>query len=286
MNKGCLIFAHNSPEVDYGSQAVLSALLISKTLKVPVSLVTDQGTIDYAKTKFDSFPFDQIIIVDAPVRTNYRRLYNGAENQKNISFINSNRNDAWELTPYDRTLVVDADFLVFSDHLNKYWDCEESFLISPGMIDPLIVDLDPKDHWVSRNSIRMLWATNFMFTKNQETKLFFDLMHHIQENYAYYGATYDFDASRYRNDYVFSIACHIMSNFGQARWHGELPSPLLIRDIDELIKIDDKGILFLLHDYTRQLHPTLFRTARQDLHLMNKWALLSNMEQLLEIAYE
>ena len=50
MNKGILIFAHNSREVDYILTAVLAASLAKKYLKAPVSLVTDNSTLIWAKT--------------------------------------------------------------------------------------------------------------------------------------------------------------------------------------------------------------------------------------------
>jgi hypothetical protein len=49
MTKGVLIFAHNSPDVDYGLMATIAGGLAKKNLGVPVSLVTrirhtDQST--------------------------------------------------------------------------------------------------------------------------------------------------------------------------------------------------------------------------------------------------
>jgi hypothetical protein len=281
MNKGCLIFAHNG-DIDYGSQAVLSASLVNKHLNVPVTLVSDDETVTYLKNKFTSLPFNNIIIIEKPITDNKRQLHNGIDFKETISFINSNRNTAWSITPYDRTLVIDADFLIFSDQLNKYWDLNDSFLISPGMLDPTTSNIT--NHWVSPNSIRMLWATSFMFTKNQETKIFFDLMQHIQEEYKYYSIIYDFDCTRYRNDYVFSIACHIMSDFGQYQWHGELPSPILIRDVDLIQSVRNDGVLALLQNYTGSDDISLFRTKNQDVHLMNKRALIDNLPLLLEVA--
>ena len=283
MTRGCIIFAYNG-EIDYGSQAVVAAKLVQRHLGVPVSIITDVDTYESIQTKFNQLPFDKIILTDIPNDKNKRILSNGTRSSNLISFVNGNRNHAWELTPYDRTLVIDSDFLVLSNALNQYWDVDYDFLITPGMIDLAQVDRDPKDFYISKYSISMLWATNIMFTKNAESKLVFDLVLHIKENYAYYAALYYFDPVHFRNDYAFSIACHIMSNHGQDPWHGELPCPVLIRDIDEIHKVQEEQITFILKDRKTSNNSILARTKHQDVHVMNKYSILNKLDDLLKVA--
>lgn len=276
MTKGCIIFAHDG-DIDYGSQAVLAAKLATKHLKVPVSLISDQQTIYNIQHKFDQLPFDQIIQVDLPANTNKRNISNTV-----VSFINTNRASVWDLTPYDRTLVIDSDFLIFSDTLNKYWNDDHHFLITPGMLD-LLDDSGERAYKLSQYTINMLWATNFMFTKNNETKIFFDLIEHIRAEYSYYSRLYEFNDDQYRNDYAFSIACHLMSNYGLASWHGDLPCPLIFKLTDDIVDIKPNSqITFLVKEYQFEDY-YLAKSINQDIHIMNKHSLLENLSKLLEL---
>ena len=49
MSSGVLLFAHNNREIDYGKIALANAMLVKKNLDVPVSIVTDDGTIDWLR---------------------------------------------------------------------------------------------------------------------------------------------------------------------------------------------------------------------------------------------
>lgn len=278
MKNGCLLFAHNG-DIDYGSQAVLAAVLVKKYLKVPVSLVSDYQTIKDINSKFKNLPFDSIIEIDKPNNANQRRLYDQqSKNYKLFSFINGNRYSAYNLTPYDRTLVIDTDFLVFSDSLSKYWDSNE-FFITPNMLS---LHDDNIENKVGPYSIDMVWATNIIFSKNEETKIFFDLIEFIRQEYYYYSNLYEFHPGQYRNDFVFSIACHIMSGHGVDPWHKELPIPLFFDDRCEILKIKDNGdITFLIEKQDKHI---LARSCQQDVHIMNKSSLLDNLDQLLKLA--
>jgi hypothetical protein len=282
MNKGCLLFAHDG-DIDYGSQAVLAARLAIKYLAVPVSLVTDRETLSNIKTKFNQLPFDQIVIVEKPKNTNTRSLANG-DDRVTIQFINSNRSTAYDLTPYDRTLIIDTDFLIQSDTLEKYWNSPDLFLITPEMRDLTYLGSPSKDFYISQFSIQTLWATNIMFTKCPEVKILFDLVEHIKENYNYYAVLYNFPHQQYRNDFAFSIACHIMSCYGIDKWYGELSSPILIRDSDSLCQIKNNQLTFLIKDYNKQDNWILLSTQDQDIHFMNKLNLLENLDKLMELA--
>lgn len=276
MTRGCLIYAHDG-DIDYGSQAVLAAKLAIKHLKVPVSLITDKLTFNNLQHNFSVLPFDTIIQIDLPITNNKRKLEG-----KTIDFINTNRASAWELTPYDKTLVIDSDFLIFSDILNNYWTTQFDFLISPGMTDLSDSIKELSDYQINPYTIDMLWATNIMFTKTAETKIFFDLVEHIKSEYHYYAGIYQFYPHQYRNDYAFSVACHIMSAHGLEKWHGDLPVPLLFKDTDSIVDVKLNGQLtFLIDDLTTYY---VARSIGQDVHVMNKNSLLDNLGQLMELA--
>ena len=47
MDKGIVIFAHNSRSLDYSKLALVAGGLAKKHLGYPVSLITDKSTVDY-----------------------------------------------------------------------------------------------------------------------------------------------------------------------------------------------------------------------------------------------
>ena len=277
MKRGCLIFAHDG-KIDYGSQAVLAASLVIKHLQVPVSLVADRATIKNVKEKFEVLPFDQIIEIDNN-STNSRTL-----SGEIVQFFNETRSLAYTVTPYDRTLIIDSDFLVFSDELNKYWNDPHDFLIAPGMLELQQDEIKPTKHRLNSNSIKQLWATNIMFSKTPEVKILFNLVDYIKEEYVYFSHLYEFDSRQYRNDFAFSIACFIMSGYQEDPWHGNLPVPLFYKDNDEILAVHETGQITFLVSKFKGNEYLLSKCQDQDVHIMNKRSLLIHLDKLLELS--
>jgi len=277
MKCGCLMFAHDGT-IDYGSQAVLAARLAKKHLDVPVSLVSDHDTISNIRKKFANLPFEHIIEIAKPSNNNIRFL--GGET---LEFLNTSRSSAYDLTPYDRTLLIDTDFLIFSNQLSKYWDVDKEFLITPGMLE-ITKDVNPCGYRVSPNTIEMLWATNIMFSKTPDVKMIFDLVDYIKEEYEYFSHLYEFDAVQFRNDYAFSIACHILSGHGCEPVHGTLPVPVFYIDKDRIVGIQSNDQITFLVDNNSK--PIVSKCQGQDVHIMNKRDLLAHLDKLMELTNE
>jgi hypothetical protein len=285
MNKGALIFAHNNREIDYALMSIISGGLAKKHLNIPVTLVTDTTTREwmeksniYSKAKE---VFENIIEVEKPVSENSRRLYDGVEHNKVVPFANSNRCLAWELTPYDRTLLLDSDYLIFSDHLNQYWDLDEDILISESIND--VYDqkrLGYHDRYVSDTGVHLYWATTVIFTKNQRSKSFFDMVDFVKENYQYYGDLFRFNTQQYRNDISFSVAKHILSGFETDKITN-LPPVLTALDRDVLHSVDDDGKLTFLVSPKLDSNYCVAAFKNTDIHVMNKKSIVRNAEALL-----
>jgi hypothetical protein len=277
MTRGCLIFAYNG-QIDYGSQAVLAARLVKKHLGIPTCLVSDSKTINSLKIEPNTV-FDHVISQDVK-SDNTRLLYNGPNEKQSIDFKNVNRSSAYDLTPWDRTLIIDSDFLVFSDRLTQYLNSDRDFMICSAMKD-ICAERTQGPVLLNPASIEMLWATNIIFNKTPEVKVLFDLIEYIRDNWEYYGALYKFDTRRFRNDFAFSIACHVMSGYGLDKFYTELPAPIWATDQDKLVKIGPDGNLIFLVPH---LEGRVIRSKGQDIHIMNKYDILENIEQLSELA--
>jgi len=285
MNTGILIYAHNNRTLDYALMSLISGGLAKKNLNVPVSLVTDPSTVEWMKESniFEKAMsvFENLIIIDRPITNNQRKLHDGEESTT-VPFINSNRHSAWELTPYDRTLLIDSDYLIFSDHLNKYWNVDCDVMIGESINDIYSNDrLGYLDKHISDTGIKMYWATTVMFTKNENSKLFFDMVGLIKENYEYYSDIFGFNPTQYRNDIAFSIAKHILDGFEQSSVNS-LPPVLTTLDKDILYSVDNDKLKFLIN-YNLDSNYFPSSVSNIDIHIMNKQSIIRHKDKLLDL---
>jgi hypothetical protein len=286
MNNGILIFAHNNRDIDYALMAIISGGLAKKYLNAPVSLVTDPTTIEWLMTsnkfKLASQVFDKIISVEKPETDNKRNLYDGIRH-KIVPFVNANRSSAWDMTPYDRTLLIDSDYLIFSNSLSNYWEFDASVMISTAALDIIKDDrLGYHDRYVSDTGVHLSWATTVMFTKNEESRVFFELVNFIKDNYQFYADLFRFGTTQFRNDIAFSVAKHILDGFETDLRDG-LPPVLTTLDRDILQSVDSTGKLTFL--VSQMLDSNFYAAAIKglDVHVMNKQSLVRNADQLLEL---
>ena len=285
MNKGILIFAHNNRSIDYALMAIISGGLAKKHLNVPASLVTDPSTVDWMKesgmySKAGEV-FENLIVVDRPNTDNRRNLYDGS-NKEVVPFVNSNRSSAWDLTPYDRTLLIDTDFLVFSNKLSNYWDINDDVMIGESINDVHSVDrMGYHDRYISDVGIKLYWATTVMFTKNNQSKLFFDTVSNIKENYKLYADIFRFDSRQFRNDIAFSVAKHILDGYQQTN-SGELPPVLSLLDKDILYDVIDNRLVLLINANLNDKYCAA-SVSDLDIHVMNKQSIIRNKDKLLKL---
>lgn len=284
MSQGILMYAHNSRVIDYIKLAALSGGLAKKYLQQSVSLVTDATTLSWAKESnlndILNCTFDNVIVIDKPKLDNQRNLYDG-NRKETVPFFNANRSSAYDLTPYDQTLLIDCDYFIFSDLLNNYWNLE--LAISQGVRDICNTSrMQYHDRYVSDTGVKMYWATCVMFKKNEMSKSFFNLVADIKKNYSRYADIYRFDPRMYRNDIAFSLAKHVHNGFVQDN-NESLPEILTTIDKDILYDVDEtKKLKFLVStEYYSNYVPTAINGV--DVHIMNKQSVTRNFDKLIKL---
>lgn len=283
MSTGGLIFAFNSRDVDYAITAVIAGGLAKKHLEIPMSLVLDDSTLDWMKQSdlitIAEKVFEKFIIVERP--KNYKhRILNDGDQTSTVPFINSGRSSAWDLTPYDRTLLIDSDFLILSNNLKKYLDSNESLMISSSINDIKGDRIGYLDLNVSDVGVHLYWATTVIFTKNEESKIFFNLVKTIEQKYEVFADVYRYDPKLYRNDISFSVAKHIFDGFEEES-SSCLPPVLTVYDKDSLVDVIDQKLVFLISKESGGFYPCSIKTL--DIHCMNKQSLIRNKDKLLEL---
>lgn len=287
MNCGILIFAHNNEHVDYVKMSVVTAAAAKKYLNVPVSLVTDKHSIKYFSTTtykpvVDEI-FDQIIVNDTDYYNDNRRTVNTGNGNTQIPFNNGDRYTAFDITPYDRTLIIDSDFLISSSELSNFWHNRQSFMLAKHSIDMGGNRMGPKDIRISETGLFLNYATTIMFSKNQEAESVFNLAKEIKKKYNQYASLYRFDPRIFRNDIVFTIANHMISGFSTDN-ATFLPDIRCFLDRDEIIEIDDsRKIKILIRQSNNDQNCLLCSLSDIDLHFMNKQTINDNFQRLLEV---
>lgn len=272
MTTGAIIFAQNNKSVDYVKLAVFAARRIVNYLNIPVSIVTDAS--GWVVSGYPDHPFDQIIEIPTMPSTQKKRFRDGGLSAELLDWKNLTRSQVYDLSPYDKTLVIDSDYVLNSDILKIALDSDYDFQIYKKSVD-VAFDRDTSEFQrINQYSIPFYWATVFVFKKNSLTRAFFDLVTYIKANWPYFKILYNIDSNVYRNDYAFSIAIHIMNGKSTGDFATELPGAMTyITDRDLLIDIDNNKMKFLTEKKDFLGEYLVAKTNGIDVHVMNKMSL-------------
>jgi hypothetical protein len=194
MTRGVLLFAFNSPDYDYVKMAEFTAKRAKHFLKLPSTVVTDTFSLKNLNEEL----FDKVIIVDSDDTNNFQGRV----------WLNKGRYQAYDLSPYDETLLLDVDYIINSNTLLKVFELMDDFICHES-ITYLMNEYDKKEYFNPKLSISSLWATVIGFKKTKRVKQIFELLRMVQENYTHYGNLYKFSTDMYRNDYGLTIGWKI-----------------------------------------------------------------------------
>jgi hypothetical protein len=185
MTTGALIFARNNEQIDYEAMAAWSAKNIQRHLGIPTHIVTDTN-----------------------VSTTNSRHFTDVGT---VTWHNLNRADAYRASPWDRTLVLDADYVVASDQLKSLLYADQDFLAHRWAHDITGCNTFEGLNWFGNNRMPMWWATVMVFRRSQQAELIFDAMQMIRDNWTHYRNIYKITNPTYRNDHALSVALGIVN---------------------------------------------------------------------------
>jgi len=199
MTTGVLIFAYNNEQIDYLAMANWSAQNIRRHLNLPVCVVTDQPIPP-------EYKFEKVIFAET-VGFNTRKF---ADLDTTVTWHNGNRSNAYDLSPWDKTLLLDADYVVASDQLLLLLSVDQDFLCHRWAYD--VTGQQPFDdnNFFGRHLMPMSWATVIIFRRSSTVKFIFDAMQMIRDHWQHYRNIYGILKSTYRNDFALSIAMNIV----------------------------------------------------------------------------
>ena len=244
MTKGILLFCFDTPETKYHTVLERCVGLIKKNLQLEITVVTNHETFKKMR------PLGFI---------NYKLIEPELGNKKNgKEWRNVDRHMAYELSPYDTTLVMDIDYFPFTDNLRQFLETDYDFLISKEAYD--LTNRNSFDHrrW---SLIDMVWATVFVFRKGAKAKRIFDMVKYVKHYYAYFNELYRVYGKNFRNDYAFAIALEQANGFIN---YDTLPIRLATLPPDcKIVKFTDTGVAWEYKDNINYIED-------QDVHVLNK----------------
>ena len=244
MTKGVLLFCFNTEFYRYDKIAAKTVPLIKKHLKLPITIVTNMETFKCLS------PLGMI---------NYKIIENETGNHIGKKpWHNLDRWKAYDISPYDVTILMDIDYFCFTNQLLTYTEVNDDFQIHDS-----VHDLTGKKSYDFRTNsiIPMLWATVIIFRKTKKTKMIFEMVGHIKKYYQYFCSLYRIDFRNFRNDYAFSIALHQLDGFVATK---KLPTKLPTLPASAIVsKVNDDGVEWQLENRTAVLSGT-------DVHVIDK----------------
>jgi hypothetical protein len=205
MTCGALIFAFNNEATDYVQMATWSAGRIRYHLGIPVAVVTNSTDSTLSQH------FDHVIHAEPESGgTRFFEDYNST-----VTWHNAGRADAYALTPWEQTLVLDADYVVASSQLSFVIDSQCDFMCHDRAYDIAKSRYLDELNTFGEHRLPMSWATVMMFRKSNTAAYIFDCMHMVRDNWDHYRALYGIRKSTSRNDFALSIA---LGNISDGTW--------------------------------------------------------------------
>jgi hypothetical protein len=235
-SRGVVLFAFNTDTVDYELIAERASRLITHTLNLPVTVITEMS--------------------DAQINTRVGYAHG-------TQWFNGDRYRAYELSPYDETLLLDSDYLVLDRALLKMLDATADYNImtdNQNFVQTMTGNM-------GEMSLNYVWATAIVFKKTLKSKMLFDLVGRVQHNYRYYCKLYNIRSSNFRNDYAFAIADNIINGYSAS---SGIPWTMLT--VDKTVKaleIKNNKIIVREDDVAHVI-------SQQSLHIMDKAYLQSD----------
>lgn len=245
--------------------------MAKKQLNLPVTLITDVQPVElkyidnvvlFDKDEVNSRTF---VISDKAIRMNWKNL---------------TRSSIYELSPYDRTLLIDCDFFMFNNSLAGLFESDLEFACYSD-----VTDLTQQNTFANDMHV---WATVMYFTKSKFAESVFGFMKVIKDNYEYYSLLRNMNKTVYRNDLTLDIALKALAgyteNLQQYTIPGKLPSLSTNVDIVEFRPKTGELLVSAPLLNNRRYKRTIYKFSKTNVHIMNKLDLLNHLQDFAQYA--
>lgn len=250
--RGVLLFSFDNQGIQYSKLALECAGRIRHFLDLPVVVVSDK-------------PIGGLQTLVVPAPSSNSRYY--PDYKDNLHFLNGNRCLAYDLSPFEETIVMDTDYVVQSSYLENIDSGEfgltvaaNTWFIGDPDVSKDMVELSP-------DGLKTWWATLFCFDRSLIAQTFFLIWKQVLTDYQFYVDTMGLSGNLVRNDFAVTIALNRLFN-------GAIPHQV--------------HMPLALHTLTTQfevtsLWPVTFRKGEADIELPHIDIHVMHKKSLLEV---
>jgi hypothetical protein len=294
-DSGILLIAYNNGKIDYEKLALVAARCVKLHMtNNHVTLLTDQPTFDALTAELTpalaAETFDHIIIDNVTHERNTRTHRDSPWNEFTTQFNNKNKHSIFNKSPYNKTLMIDVDYLIGNDTLDAIFDTDSEVAMYKQALS--VRNYKPRiwEQKLHPDGIDMWWSTAVYWRSDSElAKLFFGVWEHVKENYNYYKWLYKFPGVLFRTDYAVSIAVHILNGHRQGNLIHELPGKVMrfSEQIDDIAEFKEINDMVLVCPDPKELWKSIAsRVKNENVHVMNKMAILRHYDKIKTMIYD
>lgn len=292
--KGILLIAYNNAKIDYAKLAWFAARSAKLHMQNNhVTLMTDKPTYDHLQKIFDEdsvkLGFDNIIVEDIEHERNTRTHRDSPWTEFNTQFSNKNKHTIFYRSPYKKTLMIDVDYFIGNNILDTIFETDSGLALYRDAVS--VRNYKPRiwEQKLHPDGIDMWWSTVVYWNAESDAaKLFFGVWEHVKENYDYYKWLYKFPGRLFRTDYAASIAIHLLNGQMKGDCVDQLPGKIMrfSEQIDDVVNFDKMNDYVLLCPDPKEPWKNICsRIRNENVHIMNKMAILRHEKKLLELAH-
>lgn len=292
---GILLIAYNNTKIEYTKLAAIAARSAKIHMRNNhVTLMTDEPSYTQLCRTLSAeqiaLAFDHIIVEDIEHERNSRSHRDSPWSEFTSQFSNKNKHSIYQKSPYRRTLMIDVDYLIGNDSLDLIFETDSDLAMYRDAIS--VRNYKPRiwEQKLHPDGIDMWWSTVVYWNADSEAaKLFFGIWEHVKENYDYYKWLYKFPGKLFRTDYAASIAVHLLNGQVKSSFTDQLPGKVMrfSEQIDDVVKFDAlNNYVMLCPDPKEPWKNICSRIRNENVHIMNKMAILRHEEELFRLAYE
>lgn len=293
--RGVLLIAYNNGKIDYEKLAIIAASNVKRHMKNNhVTLLTDVNTFEALKQELTpeqfAVTFDHIIVENIEHEHNTRMHRDSPWNEFSTQFNNKNKHSIYQKSPYNQTLMIDVDYIVGNNSLDVIFDTDYELSMYKDAVS--VRNYKPRiwEQKLHPDGIDMWWSTVVYWRRDSEVaRLFFGIWEHVKENYQYYKWLYKFPGILFRTDYAASIAAHILNGHSVDNVVAELPGKTMrfSEQIDNIIEFNSLSDYVLLCPDPKELWKNICsRVKNENIHVMNKLAILRHYNKIKGLIYE
>lgn len=293
--KGILLIAYNNQKIEYTKLAALAARSVKKHMRTNhVTLMTDTPSYEQLSKSLSqekiAMTFDHIIVEDLEHERNSRSHRDSPWTEFTTQFSNKNKHSIYHKSPYRKTLMIDVDYFIGNNSLDLIFETDSDLAMYKDAMS--VRNYKPRiwEQKLHPDGIDMWWSTAVYWNADSEAaKLFFGIWQHVKENYDYYKWLYRFPGRLFRTDYAASIAVHILNGQVKSNFTDQLPGKVMrfSEQIDDIVKFDEmNNYVMLCPDPKEPWKSICSRIKHENVHIMNKMAILRHEQQLMKLAYE